>query len=1284
VTAQGVVAGTAATGRQPIGALTGKVVFTVGGHGFTAFRTVDATTGAVTEGWHTQRPEVAGTEMVEDLGNQDQMSFYVNHLFNAGATVVPLRPVGYQPNEVLLDNDSPSVTYTGSWSNSTSTIFYGSAGDVPYRFAAVSATQTATAKFTPNIAVAGFYPVYTWVKDDVDRVNQLYRVAHSGGISEVRVDHSRIGKGYVYLGTYHFNTGTAGYVEISNQGTNTGSSVVIADHIRFGNGMGDIDRGWGVSQQTRSDESSLFWIEHQRGQGVPTSDYRSVDAAGVPTSTDDDANVSAPPRWAAHMNREIAGTNNEIFLSFHSNAGGGRGTLGLFNGNNDPATKTPFQFEWASLVGKEVNDDMVALGAAGRIESTWSNKTNPTLDRSDIEFGEINNLRINNEFDATILEVAYHDNTTDAALMRDPKVRDWVARASVQATIKYFNQYGSNPNVTLPPESPANVRAVTQNNGDVVVSWAAPVANPGSGDAATGYVVYSSTSGYGFNNAITVAGVGTLSLTIPAAQLAAGANYFRVSATNAGGESMPTETVAARAVASGGKILIVNGFDRIDRFLNPTQTTPLSYDPPFSAGTGNTFERVRARFSNAYDYVVQAAEAIEAFNAALRVDTASNEAVIAGQVNLANYAGVIWLSGEEGVADKTFDATEQSLITSYLNAGGKLFVSGSEIGFELDGSAVAPAFYNGQLRADYVADSAGVYGATGVAGSIFAGISLAFDNGSSGTYNVNAADRITPLNGSTAAMNYSGGSNGAAIQYANPNGGRVVYMAFPFETITTAANRNAVMAAVLNYFNLGLSVGSMSGRVIRDVNGDGIANAGEIGLSGWTIFLDADNDGIFDAGETSTTTNASGDWSFIDLPVGTYNVRVDQQSGWLRTAPSGSGAHVVTVTTGSNSTGLNFTEFRIGYTGGSGADEWTLKMDPANNGRVQIIEILSGQAPFTSSIAKSLLSTLSFDGAAGDDKLTVDHTLASPIPSGGVTYAGGANGIFTGDQVIITGTASADAVTASGGAITFGGTINHSGLERIVANLLGGDDSFNFNAPTAATVLFNGGTSTTADTITVAGGTWTLAADAIGGTANLNINVNAGATARFNATQHLNRLALAGGVAIVASGGGNTIVTKSLDITGSGRIDLADNDLVIDYAAGTSSPMNTILPWLLAGRNDGDWLGNGIASSSAGDTGLIGLGIGEAADLLGIAGTETGLFGTEPVDASAVVIKYTYLGDANLDGIISGDDYSSIDFNIGVAGASGYSNGDFNYDGIISGDDYSTIDFNFAAQGGPL
>src|SRR5687768_2330064 len=45
--ASSVVAGTGSTGRQPTGALSGKIAFTVGGHGFTSF----------TSGWHTQRGE---------------------------------------------------------------------------------------------------------------------------------------------------------------------------------------------------------------------------------------------------------------------------------------------------------------------------------------------------------------------------------------------------------------------------------------------------------------------------------------------------------------------------------------------------------------------------------------------------------------------------------------------------------------------------------------------------------------------------------------------------------------------------------------------------------------------------------------------------------------------------------------------------------------------------------------------------------------------------------------------------------------------------------------------------------------------------------------------------------------------------------------------------------------------------------------------------------------------------------------------------------------------------
>jgi len=64
---------------------------------------------------------------------------------------------------------------------------------------------------------------------------------------------------------------------------------------------------------------------------------------------------------------------------------------------------------------------------------------------------------------------------------------------------------------------------------------------------------------------------------------------------------------------------------------------------------------------------------------------------------------------------------------------------------------------------------------------------------------------------------------------------------------------------------------------------------------------------------------------------------------------------------------------------------------------------------------------------------------------------------------------------------------------------------------------------------------------------------------------------------------------------------------------------------------------------------------------------------------------YTYGGDANLNGMVNGDDYFAIDSHITASGSAfGFTNGDFNYDGAIDGDDYFIIDSNIAAQGSSL
>ena len=74
---------------------------------------------------------------------------------------------------------------------------------------------------------------------------------------------------------------------------------------------------------------------------------------------------------------------------------------------------------------------------------------------------------------------------------------------------------------------------------------------------------------------------------------------------------------------------------------------------------------------------------------------------------------------------------------------------------------------------------------------------------------------------------------------------------------------------------------------------------------------------------------------------------------------------------------------------------------------------------------------------------------------------------------------------------------------------------------------------------------------------------------------------------------------------------------------------------------------------------------------------------------SDVLVKYTYYGDADLNGHVDGSDYSIID-NSALQEAStgnpisGWSNGDFNYDGVVDGSDYTLIDNAYNSQGAAL
>lgn len=99
--------------------------------------------------------------------------------------------------------------------------------------------------------------------------------------------------------------------------------------------------------------------------------------------------------------------------------------------------------------------------------------------------------------------------------------------------------------------------------------------------------------------------------------------------------------------------------------------------------------------------------------------------------------------------------------------------------------------------------------------------------------------------------------------------------------------------------------GEISGRKFLDITGNGLTSD-DTGFGGVTVYIDANNSGARDPGERATTTAANGDYSFSNLPAGTYIIREIVPPDFVRTAPVLTDRYVVTLTTGQVATGFDF------------------------------------------------------------------------------------------------------------------------------------------------------------------------------------------------------------------------------------------------------------------------------------------------------------------------------------------------------------------------------------------
>nr|HID12648.1 hypothetical protein [Anaerolineae bacterium] len=745
------------------GALSGKTIYVSAGHGW-------QWNGYA---WRTQRPPYPNPPyvgpIIEDHNNAEAVNQYLlQYLWNAGATVLPVRERDMNEAEVVVDNDEPGpdAAYfeTGVWMTTTAS-GTGYAG-TDYRWSeTVTGTPTATAVWTAAVPADGRYAVYVWYRPGSNRApDARYTVHHAGGETIVRIDQTHHGLTWHYIGTYGFRAADGARITLDNH-SSIADRAVIADAVRIGGGT--FDDLTGIETAAPYPPDKPWWevatYYYTQRQGLDPDDW--------PYFND----VVARPMYARW---EHAGTGDDaIYISWHTNGYSGyqwdySGTVSyIHNGAGKPVTEG--SAELRNAVHDELVHDIRAGWDAGWVDQGKRSKN----------LGELRELWDDDpavRMPGALIEVAYHDHPDDTDALKDPRFNQLAARAIYQGIVKYFEQRDG---VDLPllPEPPTHLRVVNVGAGQVAVHWQpSPTDTVGLvGDVATGYRVYTSTDGLGWSNGIPVAGTAYTLTGLSPGQLL----FVRVSATNDGGESFPTETLAAREGDAAG-VLLVSGFDR----LNNAMLVP-DYDPVEGYNMRMFLDQM-----NSYDYVIQHAEVIS-----YPFDSASNEAVRDGLVSLSDYALVDWILGEESSSDETLSEAERSALAAYLDSGGALFISGSELGWDLDGLGRDPAFYNTYLRADYAGDDADTYEVAPVAGSIFEGLDpFRFD--APGEYDADYPDQLTPVNGSTAALTYSGGLGGtAAVQYAD-GCQRQVYFGFPFETIRPEA-RADVMARVMDFLD---------------------------------------------------------------------------------------------------------------------------------------------------------------------------------------------------------------------------------------------------------------------------------------------------------------------------------------------------------------------------------------------------------------------------------------------------------------------------------------------------
>jgi subtilisin family serine protease len=170
-----------------------------------------------------------------------------------------------------------------------------------------------------------------------------------------------------------------------------------------------------------------------------------------------------------------------------------------------------------------------------------------------------------------------------------------------------------------------------------------------------------------------------------------------------------------------------------------------------------------------------------------------------GSDTLEHYPVVVWYTGLDST--NCLSASCRTALQAFLDNGGKLFISGQNIGQAIG----TDPFYTNYLKAQFVTGNTGKVYTLGAAGDPIGDGDTIVCGGAGGANNCLSPDGIRPLGGAVGVTTYIGYADTTVcggIRYGD--GYRLVYFAEPFEAIDHAISRYVqkwtILSRILAYF----------------------------------------------------------------------------------------------------------------------------------------------------------------------------------------------------------------------------------------------------------------------------------------------------------------------------------------------------------------------------------------------------------------------------------------------------------------------------------------------------